>query len=74
MKRHTEMSLSLKKLAKTTILTKATEASVDLGDSELPADKEQLEALIQRRCTEAIKKELGMALDKRLKREGAKNS
>ena len=72
MKRFLETSLSLKKHAKTAILAKATAESVDLGDSELPADKEQLDALIARRCEEALKHQLGAALDKRLKKEGAK--
>ena len=72
MKRHLEMTITLKKHTKETMTSKAIEESVDFADAELPADKEQLDALILRRCQEMLKKNLGTELDKRLKKEGAK--
>ena len=72
-KRHQETALTLKKASSTILKTRTTESSTDFADNEIPADKEQLEALIQRRCNETFQKKLQTELDKRLKIEGAKN-
>ena len=61
-----DIALTLKKIAKAVLLEQSTEATVMEIDNELPADRDHLEALIQRSADSIFQQRLDQAINARL--------